>query len=44
MSTDPWKPEEGLGFPGAGVIGGSEMPDVGAGTQKVRGLLCRHGT
>lgn len=28
---DPQRPEEGLGSPGAAVIGSYELPDVGAG-------------
>jgi hypothetical protein len=34
----PWKPEEGIGSPGAGVMGGSEMPDVDSGKPKGNGL------
>lgn len=28
-----WKPDEGMGYLGAGVKGGCEPPDMGAGTQ-----------
>ena len=30
-SKCPWRSEEGIGFPGAGVIGGCELYDTGAG-------------
>lgn len=29
----PWKPEEGIGFLGAGVSGGCELPDADAGNR-----------
>ena len=33
-----WRPEEGVGSPGAGVAGGCELPGVGAG-KRTAGFL-----